>query len=111
VLYMGDHHQVYAVRTRWGWAYKILWELKAKSVPWVALRGRNLRTGQPIWFWTLPDRSATTRDRLRANQSGALPGWRFFAGTIYLPTTGCYQLTVRWERGHWTIPFAFERAP
>lgn len=99
--FVGTHATLLAGGTtpsRFGWYGKIVTHVDASMNGTVTVRGTNLRDGTPVWFQL--DGAATTGPTFR--QSAGTSD----AGYIFIPTAGCYTLTVNWATGSWTYTFA-----
>lgn len=97
----------FGARTKYGYPQKIFWQLMNGSRGPVSLYGRNLRTGQPIWFGRpLPD------PHPQPLVPGPIIAWPsasvspHHAPTLTLvPSAGCYIIQAKRRGGGWNIDF------
>lgn len=82
---------------RYGWYGKIVTALDSTFSGAVTMRGVNLRNNTPLWFQV---GGATTTTPTFHRSAGTTD-----AGYIFVPTAGCYTLTVSWSTGSWTYTF------
>jgi len=83
--------------TRFGWTWKIIWEVGPSYTGSVALRGVNLQNGTPLWFQFAADDPTTTTttpllDPRHPNHPVSVVGddWLEWGSYVYLPAAGCY---------------------
>ena len=81
----------------YGWYGKIVTQVDSAFSGTLTLRGVNLRNNTPLWFQL---GNATTTMPAFRHSAGASDG-----GYIFIPTAGCYTLTVNWGTGSWTYTF------
>jgi hypothetical protein len=96
--------------TRYGWMWKLVWEVGPHYTGPVTLRGGNLRTGIPLWFAF--DQGPTIAPVLvhPDHPVSALGGnWGEWGSYLSIPVAGCYYLQATWPGGHWRITFAAGR--
>ncbi len=105
--------------TRFGWTWKIIWEVGPSYTGSVALRGVNLQNGTPLWFQFAADDPTTTTttpllDPRHPNHPVSVVGddWLEWGSYVYLPAAGCYAIEASWPSqsswpsGSWRITFA-----
>lgn len=97
---VGSHATLLAGGTSpapYGWYGKIVTALDGTLSSPVTMRGVNLRNNTPLWFQV---GGATTTTPTFRRSVGTTD-----AGYIFVPTAGCYTLTVTWSTGSWTYTF------
>lgn len=102
--FVGTHATLLAGGTSpspYGWYGKIVTHVDAGFNGTVTVRGTNLRNNTPLWFQLA---GRTTRTPVYQHGAGASD-----AGYIFIPTAGCYTLTVTWAAGSWTSTFGAGR--
>jgi hypothetical protein len=105
--------------TRFGWTWKIIWEVGPSYKGSVAPHGVNLRDGTPLWFQFAADDPTTTTttpllDPRHPNHPVSVVGddWVEWGSYVYLPAAGCYAIEAswpsqaNWPSGSWRITFA-----
>jgi hypothetical protein len=93
-------------------ATKILWPIGSDFPHTVTVRVTNRKTGTEAW-WDIGEGAPAPKKPVRplllnpqGNKGGKPPLW----GTIlYLPQTGCYEMTVSWPDGQWRLLFTVGR--
>ena len=110
------HIPSYDTYTRFGWTWKIIWEVGPSYKGLVALRGVNLQNGTPLWFQFLTDDPTITPllDPRHPNHPVSKVGedWVEWGSYVYLPATGCYASEAswpsqaNWPSGSWRVTFA-----
>ena len=107
------HIPSYDTYTRFGWTWKIIWEVGPSYKGAVALRGVNLQNGAPLWFQFAADDPTTTTttpllDPRHPNHPVSVVGedWVEWGSYVYLPMTGCYAIEASWPSGSWRVTFA-----
>jgi len=113
------HIPSYDTYTRFGWTWKIVWEVGPSYKGSVKLRGVNLQNGAPLWFQFAADDPTTTTttpllDPRHPNHPVSVVGddWVEWGSYVYLPAAGCYAIEASWPSqgswpsGSWRITFA-----
>lgn len=81
----------------YGWYGKIVTQMDGAFPGTLTLRGMNLRNNTPLWFQL--GGATTTMPSFRQSAGASDVGY------IFIPTAGCYTLTVNWGAGSWTYTF------
>lgn len=97
-----------APRRRRGWRIKVLWVMHRDNELPVRIRGRNVTTGEPMWFniWGKTkkvERMNPDKPKVPAGEND----WKEYPSYVFFPRAGCYRLRARWEGGSWRIGFGF----
>ena len=113
------HIPSYDMYTRFGWTWKIVWEVGPSYKGSVALHGVNLQNGAPLWFQFAADDPTTTTttpllDPRHPNHPVSVMGddWQECGSYVYLPAAGCYAIEAswpsqaNWPSGSWRVTFA-----
>jgi hypothetical protein len=109
VIRIGPHDTYVAL---YGWVWKIIWEVGPHFLSKITLRGKNVRTGAPIWFQLDgPNVSSAVLDPQHPNHPvpAAGEGYAEWGSYIFIPADGCYQINATWSGGQWSFPFAAGR--
>ncbi len=105
---------------------KVMWVVGPNYSHSVALAGRELSTGAPLWFQIYPSNAApitnpdaqstyTTDALLTAHASNrgqalnSAGAWDVWGIGIVVLVAGCYELNVSWLGGQWRTVFAAGR--
>jgi len=100
--------------TRYGWPALIDLILHTGISGPVALTGRDLQTGYPLWFgFVVPGVAGAPQQVTRTLQlnpahpdvpaGGETGEEEFWFGYAFLPGAGCYTLTASWPGGSWLL--------
>jgi hypothetical protein len=96
----------------YGWIWKIIWEVGPHFSSNITLRGKNVRTGAPIWFHLDgPIVSSAALDPQHPDHPvpAAGEGYAEWGSYVFILAAGCYQMEATWPGGQWSFPFAAGR--
>jgi len=104
----------YSTYTKFGWTWKILWDIGPHFLHQVTIRGKDVYTGTPLRFQFTDADPIVTSLLLEPNHpnhpgAGAGPDYEEWGSYLYIPMAGCYQIEVTWPGGQWSFPFAAGR--
>ncbi len=113
-------YQWQAPYTRYGWPAPIGLILKSGFTGPVTLTGSDPRTGHPLWFglitagvWGAPEKITPAYQLDPAHPpipaGGVTDTEQFWYGYIFLPASGCYNVTVSWPGGGWQMTISAGR--
>ena len=98
--------------TRYGWAWKLIWEVEPHFSQKITLHGGNLRTREPLWFqFNGPTTLSPVLDPQQPEHptSVAGEGYTEWGTYVFIATAGCYQIEAAWSGGQGRIVFAAGR--
>lgn len=98
---------------KYGWEWKIVWEVGPSYTHPVTLDGRNLHNNTSLTF-QIDEQDVSISPILDPSYPGhprSVLGkdWVEWGSYMYIPAAGCYYLEATWPGGHWRITFAAGR--
>jgi hypothetical protein len=101
----------YNTYTKFGWTWKILWDVGPHFLQQITIQGKDMQSGTPLHFQFADTDPIVTSLVLDPNHpthsgAGAGPNYKEWGSYIYIQKAGCYQIKATWQGGQWSFPFA-----